>query len=186
MELKVLKRSTGKKSASLRLRLEGQIPAVIYGLPGKSAPISVDSTEIQQYLRKLEPGQLATSRFTLVDEQGEKTPVLIKEIQYHPTSYEILHLDFSKLEKGKKVNVNIPVEFVGVADCVGVKQGGSIRQVIRKIPVRCTPETMPTSFTLNVAPMAMGDLLRIRDLEIPAGVEPKIGSKEVIVVIAKR
>ena len=82
--------------------------------------------------------------------------------------------------------MNIPIEFTGVADCVGVKLGGVIRQVIRGLRVRCYPKDMPESFTLDVKNMSMKDCKRLKDLDIPNTVRPLTDLNEVVVVIAKR
>jgi large subunit ribosomal protein L25 len=98
----------------------------------------------------------------------------------------VIHIDFEILDDKIQINVNVPIEFTGVADCVGVKLGGVIRQVIRGLKVRCYPKDMPSSFQLDVQNMSMRDCKRLKDLDIPNTVRPLKALSEVVVVIAKR
>lgn len=186
MKLNVTSRKAVKKSEGNQLRREGQVPAVIYTKGASSETIAIDAKEFSTLLRKVKPGHLATTRFELVGEGGKARHAIIKDIQYNPINYDVLHIDFELLDDKIQINVNIPIEFTGVADCVGVKLGGVIRQVIRGLKVRCFPKDMPESFQLDVRNMSMRDCKRLKDLEIPNTVRPLVDLNEVVVVIAKR
>lgn len=185
MELTVKKRDASKKGDTKRIRRTGNIPAVIYGLHREPEAIEVDGVQFAAHLRQVKKGQLATAAFTLIGEEVSGK-VLVKEIQYHPTTYEIIHLDFEELKSGVPVNVNVPIEFTGVADCAGIKLGGVLRQVIRTLRVRCLPERLPSHFSLDVRHLAMRQSMRLRDIQVPQGVHPLGKMDEVVVVIAKR
>lgn len=186
MKLKTIKRDSKSKGETNRLRREGFIPAIMYhnGKPGHA--IAVSNAEFQAFLREVKTGHLPTQRFTLVDEQGKEVSVLIKEIQYHPTTYNVLHLDFEELDAGVSVNVKVPIVCTGVLDCVGIKLGGSLRQVIRHLPVRCLPRDIPTNIELNIKDMALGDKKRLKDLSIPQTVRPLMPLNEVAILIARK
>lgn len=186
MKLKTIKRDSNSKGETNRLRREGFIPAIMYhnGKPGHA--IAVNDAEFQAILRTVKPGHLPTQRFTLVDAQGKETSSLIKEIQYHPTTYRVLHLDFEELDAGVAVNVKVPIVCTGVIDCVGLKVGGVLRQVIRHLPVRCLPKDIPTSFELDIREMNLGDKKRLRDLSIPQTLRPLQELKEVAILIARK
>lgn len=146
----------------------------------------MDVAEFSARMRQVVPGRLATTRFLLVGEDGKERGVVIKEIQYHPTTYNVLHVDFEELIDGVAISVKIPIEFVGGAECQGVKQGGFLRQVIRGLRVRCTPDKMPEVLRLNVQPMTMKETRRLSDLDVPEGVRPLVDMHEVLVVVAKK
>lgn len=186
MKLQMSKRAASKKSESNQLRREGKIPAIIY-VQGQSAePIAVHKNELASAMRQVQPGRLPTSVFTLSTEGGKARRVLIKDIQYHPTTYEVIHLDFEELHDNIKVNVNVPIECVGSADCPGVKLGGVLRQVIRYLRVRCLPKDIPHAFEMDVRTMEPRESRRLSDLPLPKNVRPLADLNEVAAVIVKR
>lgn len=186
MKLTVSKRNSEKKSEAKTLRREGDIPAVIYSQGKEGEAISIKGSEFQKHLSHIKRGHLPTSVFTLVDADGKERKAIVKDIQYHVTTYNILHLDFEELHDDALVNVKVPIEFLHAADCVGVKLGGVLRQVIRHLRVRCLPKNMPKSFGIDVRALNMKDTKRLRDITIPEGVRPMANMDEVVVVVAKR
>ncbi len=186
MKLKVFKRELLKKSESSRIRREGNVPAVLYNRGKTTDAIVVDGAEFSSMLRNVQPGRLSTTIFSLTTENGKEHRAILKEIQYHPTTYKVQHLDFEELFDDVKVTLNIPIECTGVVDCVGVKLGGVLRQVIRKFRVRCLPKDIPTVFYVDVRNMGQNDKIRLAQLEIPQTVRPVANLNEVAVIIAKR
>lgn len=186
MKLKLYQRDAAGKSESKRLRREGKIPAVVYKHGSAGDSIAIENSEFNAFLRKVKPGRLSTSVFTLTGEDGKSFRVIVKDIQYNPINYNVVHLDFEELVEDVKVNVKVPIEFVGVVDCVGVKLGGVLRQVIRFLRVRCLPRDIPEVFLLDVKDLNQRESRRLKDLEIPNTVRPLSDLKEVVVVIAKR
>ena len=186
MRLNTIKRKASARGETNRLRREGFIPAIMYhnGKPGHS--VAVKNADFQAFLREIVPGHLPTQKFTLVDEKGKEISCLVKEIQYHPTTYNILHLDFEELDKDVAVNVKVPIVCTGTLDCVGIKLGGVLRQVIRHLQVRCLPRDIPHNIQFNVASMNLGEKRRLSDLPIPETVRPLIPLKEVAVLIARK
>lgn len=183
MKVKIVDRKDSKKSVLRQVRREGNIPAVVYS-PGKeNRTIIVDGVDFQTALRTLTPGRLPTTQFVLVQD-GKEERAIVKDIQYHPTTYEVMHLDF--LIPSDRVKVRVPIECVGVADCQGIKLGGFLRQVIRALPVECLASQIPAFFSIDIRHLVIGQSLRIFDLTVPEGVRPLVDSKEAILVIAKR
>ncbi len=185
MELQVSQRDATRKCESKRLRREGQIPAVIYNRNQPGDTVSIDGDIFTAFLRKVKPGHLPTTIFTLKDGSNQRKAIL-KDIQYHPTSYSVIHLDFEELVDDVPVNIKVPVEFTGVADSAGIKLGGVLRPVLRHVKVNCLPQDIPTHFTLDVREMSIAENKKVRDLEIPNNVRSLVDSNQVIVVIAKR
>ncbi len=186
MKLTMHPRTDSSKASLRQLRADGKIPAVIYSKGHEAISVSVEGDEYDAILRSIEKGTLSTARINLTDAQGKVVPVLVKEIQYHPTTYAVLHLDFERLVEGSEVNVNVPVQCTGVMDCVGIKLGGVLRQVIRTMRVRCLPQHIPAKFQIDVRELQMRETKRLKDIALPANVRPLADLNEVAVVIAKR
>lgn len=186
MKLNVFKRAQLKKSESNKIRREGNIPAILYAHGTNTESIVVDGPGFTTLLRGVKPGRLSTTIFNLKDELGKERRAILKEIQYHPTTYNVQHLDFEELFDDVKVNVNVPIECTGVVDCMGVKLGGFLRQVIRQMRIRCLPKDIPSVFTIDVKNMGINESKRLNDLEIPQTVRPIADLNEVAVIVAKR
>ncbi|CCB86541.1 MULTISPECIES: 50S ribosomal protein L25/general stress protein Ctc [Parachlamydia] len=186
MKLKAFKRNVEKRCNVNKLRREGKIPAVIYKKGSSGEELSVDSIMFTAALRKVEPGHLSTTIFILEDENGAERRVIVKEIQYNVTNYDVIHLDFEELIDGTPVNVKVPIEIVGVADCPGIKLGGVPRQVIRSLKVRCLPKDIPASFPIDISTLSLGESRRLSDLEIANTLRPLMNLSEVAVAIVKR
>lgn len=184
--LKVAPRATGKKSELNRLRLEGRIPAIIYSQGKKGETVSVEGNAFGALLRGIPQGELSTTRFVLVDDQGKEMAVIVKGIEYHVTTYRILHLDFEELHDQVPVAIRVPIECLGAAECVGVKLGGALRQIIRSVHVRCLPKDIPQRFQLDVRQLNMRESLKLKDLTIPSGVRALDNLNEIAVLIVKR
>ena len=185
MKLEIIKRKGEKKSELNKLRREGYIPAVIYIRSKEGETIALKNSEFGSLLRKVQPGRLSTTRFTLVD-KGKERLAIIKDIQYHPTTYNVLHLDFEELIDDVQINVKVPIECTGVVDCIGVKLGGVLRQVIRHVKVRCLPKDMPSAFQVDVKNLAQREAKRLSDIQMPPTIRPLADMKEVAVSIVKR
>lgn len=186
MKLQTVKRAAETKSEIKKLRREGFIPAVLY-LKGKSGEtVAINANEFSAYLRHVKPGHLPTTIFTLVDQDGRERRVVIKDIQYKITNYAVEHLDLEELVDDHKINIKIPIECIGQVDCVGIKLGGVLRQVIRHVRVRCLPKDLPSFFELDVRELGLKQSKRLKDLQIPEKVRPLVDLNEVVAVIVKR
>ena len=183
MKLKMFKREGSKKSILGEIRREGNIPAVLYSAGEANENISVDGVEFKAILRNIVAGRLSTTRFALVD--GEKeVPAIVKDIQYHPTTYQVLHMDF--MVPKNTVKVRVPIECKGVMDCQGIKLGGFLRPVMRYVKVECPADKVPDALFIDVRELAVGQSKRLSDLSFPEGVKSLVDLSQVIVVIAKR
>lgn len=186
MKLSLFKRTPGNKSENKRIRREGNVPGILYGLKQEVQSIYINGEELQAVFRSLKPGLLPTTVFTLED-GGKKCQAIVKDIHYHPTTYAVEHIDFVVLEANTPVNINVPIVVLGAADCPGVKLGGFLRQVIRTLKVNCLPKDIPQQFSLSIHDLQLAQSKRLSDISIPASVRPMAKSmNEVAVVIAKR
>jgi large subunit ribosomal protein L25 len=176
MQLEVFERKDEKIPL---LRRKGYIPAVVYSKGKQGSAIYIEAHALRQILNGIK-GKLATTIFTLTIGK-EKFQALIKEVQYHVATYDILHVDFLQLSK-EAVEVNVPITFTGVAECSGVKLGGFLRQVIRSVKVKCLPEHIPQEFTVDVSGLNMMQSKRLSDIAMPKNVELLVKNKEAVIV----
>lgn len=186
MKLNVKSRSLSTKAQIKEMRREGFIPAIIYHKEKEGETISVSKTEFQAALRSIKSGHLPTTIFELIDGKGKSRRAIVKDIQYKPTNYDIIHLDFEELHDNVPVKVKVPVVITGEADSVGVKLGGVVRIVIRHVPVEVMPKDIPTSFAVDVTNMNVGEAVRVEGLKIPNTMRPLVKVKEVAVSMVKR
>ncbi len=185
MKLAVKKRDSEKKKDIKDIRREGDIPAIIYFSKGQPEKLIVNGFEFKAVLRDMKPGRLPTTVFTLSD-GGKERKAIVKDIQYHPTTYVVNHIDFEELSEDVPVNVKVPVNCTGIMDCMGIKLGGFLRQVARHVKVQCLPKHIPAEFIVDVKDLGIRQSKRMKDIALPAGVKALVKPEEVLVVIAKR
>ncbi len=159
------------------IRRDGKIPAILYGPDVENTPVIVDDSELRQAI-STEHGENALIKLKV----GGKKPVttIIREIQVHPLSMNILHIDFGQIRMTEKVEVEIPVEVEG--DPPGVKkEGGVLEHIIREIRVSCLPGDIPDNFVLDVSELNVGDHLKVSDIPKSDGVEILEDSESLVV-----
>ncbi len=150
-----------------RLRQGGQIPAIVYGAGKDSVPIHVDRKRLTELLRK-SGGDNAVFLLKLSD-TGKERHAMIRDMQVHPITREIVHLDFMRVLMTEKVRVQVAVELAGTA--YGVKvEGGVLDFSHREVHVECLPGDIPGRLEADVEELHVGDHLTAGDLKLPAGV----------------
>ena len=156
VSISALKRvDLGKKEAKLS-RAAGNIPCVMYG--GKTNQhFTVKENALNNLVYTPKVYSVA------IDIEGTIINALIKDIQFHPVTDRILHIDFIELVPGQEVNTFIPVVFEGSS--IGVRNGGKLRTTLRKLSVRATPENLPDNVTLDISEMTIGEKVYVRDIE---------------------
>jgi large subunit ribosomal protein L25 len=159
---------------------EGKIPAVYYGANMASTPISIDLIEFKKVLAQV--GE--SSSVTLVTEHGNES-AMVQEVQLDPVKSTPIHVDFYILEKGQKVHVKTPIEFVGESQAV--KEGGVLVKVLHELSVEGDPTKLPHEFTVDIAALATKDsVIKVSDIKLPAGVELyHISADDVVASIAE-
>ena len=147
--------NVGKRDAK-ELRYEGKVPAVLYG--GKEqAHFAVVTTELKDAIYTPE------ANFVEITLGSKKIKAIIKELQFHPLTDVLLHVDFLQLFDEKEILMEIPVKLTGTSP--GVKMGGKLVQKLRKLRVRAFPKDMPQTVEVSIAKLEVGSLFRVRDLE---------------------
>lgn len=183
--LTAVSRDSTKKSDTKQIRREGKIPAILYSTGKPNLQLTVSGEEMGAILRQMKPGHLGTTVFHLKLD-GKERRAIIKDIQYQLTTYQVSHIDFEELFEDVPVSVKVPIQCTGVADCVGVKLGGFLRQIIRHVRVECLPKHIPTHFFVDVQDLGIKQSKKLSDITIPQGVKPLAKMDEVVVVVSKR
>jgi large subunit ribosomal protein L25 len=179
VELKAYPRTLVKRNAVKKIYSQGRIPAVIYGRHIKPQNLEVNSKEVEDLVHHSASENLLVN-LSIEGDPNPKRLALVKEIQQHPLTRKILHVDFHEVSETEKVTVVVPIETVGEA--VGVKTGGGILEhVLHKVKVRCLPKDIPEAITIDVTNLDVGKAIHIGDIVPPAGVEI-IGDKSIVVV----
>jgi large subunit ribosomal protein L25 len=151
--------------ATKETKKEGFIPAVYYGAHAKSTPIFVNTIEFKKVL--VTEGE--SSSITLITEHGNEI-AMIQDVQLHPVKGNIIHVDFYVLEKGQKVHVKTPIEFIG--ESKAVKEGGVLVKVLYELSVEGDPSILPHEFTVDIAALESTDsVIHVSDIKLPKGVE---------------
>jgi large subunit ribosomal protein L25 len=178
VSLNAFPRELSKRLGSKKVRTSGRIPAVIYGRARQPQKLEVGVKDMENVIHEAHSEILLVD--LAVDKDGGKRLALVRDIQHHPLSGQMLHIDFQEVAENEKVTAMVPVETEGEAE--GVKtSGGVLEHVLFKVKVRATPKDLPDVITVNVTAMKIGESIHIGELQPPAGVEI-IGKKETPVV----
>ena len=159
-------------SAARRTRLQNKVPAVVYHSGVEATPLSVDKISLNKALRT---GQMIFE----VNVEDKNQFVLVKEIQYHPVTDEIMHIDFQKVKEDEKISLEVAIRSVG--DSQGVKLGGLLVQMLNSVTIKCRPAEIPEFLEIDVTEMEMNTNLFVRDITLPEDVE-MITAEDIAVV----
>lgn len=188
IELGVNLREEKGGNESRRLRNKEFIPCVVYGNKEKDILISVKEKEIKKILSKGE-NILVYLKFDAEGIpmaktwDGKETPVIIKEVQLHPVSGKLLHLDFYRISLKEKIEVEVPVEIFG--ESPGIRDGGILEYHLRELKVRCLPTEIPQKIEVDVSSLKIGDSMHISGLKIKSGIEILADKEEVILTVSQ-
>ena len=168
IELQATVRTSVGNGPARVLRRAGQIPAVLYGRRTDPILLSVNTKDFEQILKKGSFGQFI---LTLVIQNGKKLtkPAMIKELQTHPVSGNLIHIDFYEVDMKRKIKVMVPV--VATGKSVGVEEGGLLNIVRRELEVFCLPGDIPESIEIDLTALAIGDSIHLEDVPLGENVE---------------
>ena len=168
IDLQATVRKTVGNGPARVLRQAGRIPAILYGRNTEPVLLSVDSKELEQILGKGSFGQFILN---LVIQNGKKVTkaAMIKELQTHPVSGQLIHIDFYEIDMKRQIKVMVPVVTTGKS--IGVEEGGMLNIVRRELEVFCLPGDIPESFEIDISEMTIGDSVHIEDIPLGDNVE---------------
>jgi large subunit ribosomal protein L25 len=168
IEIRARRRSVQGTGASRRLRRRGRVPGVVYG--GTAEPVSIE-LDHKDLMQKLATEAFHASILTL-DLEGTREPVLLRAFAMHPVRPQVLHVDFQRVVRDRKIHMKVPLHFVHEDRAPGVKeQGGVINHVLNELDVRCFPDDLPEYIEVDLSGLAVGHSVHVSDLKLPPGVE---------------
>lgn len=172
------RQDTGKGVART-LRRTGRVPAVIYGHARDAQALSLDARELERLLGHI------NAETTVIDLaiEGASAMTLIREIQRHPLTRSVLHVDFQELVAGEKVVVQVPVVLVGTA--IGVRlSGGIMTPVLQELECRVDPANIPNRIEVDVTDLTIGHSIHVSEVKVPEGVEVLSDKSGTIVIVS--
>ena len=172
-------RSLARRGGVKKLRATGRVPAVIYGAHTQPRNLEINRIELRNLIHQSVSENVLLDLSVAEDAQPKRL-VLVQEIQHHPLSGEVLHVDLHEVSENEKVTIMVPVETVG--ESVGVKtEGGVLEHVLFKIKVRALPKDLPEVIEVDVSQLAIGQSIHLGDIKPPPGVEV-LGDKGISVI----
>jgi large subunit ribosomal protein L25 len=168
IELQAKTRTATGNGPARVLRREGQIPAILYGPGTEPEMLSIGARDLENIIK--EQGAVGRAIFNLTIDGGTKAKAaMIKELQTHPVSRDILHIDFYAVAMDRKVNVNIPIVTTGKS--VGVELGGMLQIIRRELEVSCLPDAIPEEITIDITDLDVGNSVHVEDISLEGDVE---------------
>jgi len=167
------------KGAARKLRAKGLVPGVFYGGGKQALGVAIAPKALSAALST----PLRRNVLIKLEASGESHLAMFREVQLHPLSRAVVHVDLYKVSLEERVLANVPMLTEGRAK--GVVEGGEITVVYRDVPVRCTPDKIPAEIKVDVTNMALGDTLRTKDIALPAGVEIAFDAERSLITCAE-
>ena len=170
-------RDSKSKGDVRSLRLAGNIPGIVYGGPEQNQKITVLKKTVKSLLDK---GSFLSNILTL-NLDGKPQNVLPREISYNVLSDEPTHIDFLRIVPGVKIRIEVPVEFINHETSPGLKRGGVLNIVRRKIELKCPSEKIPSVITLDLDGVDIGESFKISAVKLEEGVTPTITGRDFVI-----
>ena len=175
--LKATKRNTASTGQVNKLRAEGFIPAVLYG--GKKNNINLSLQKL--LLKDIIKTETFMSKVFNIDIDGSAEKVLPRDVAYDPVTDEPIHIDFVRIEKGSTITLEIPVKFINSEKSPGLKKGGVLNIVRRKVELRCPSENIPDELVVDLDNTEINSSLKISSVKLPENVRPTISDRDFVI-----
>ena len=170
-------RNTKTKGELNLLRLEDKVPGIIYGGSDENKKVSVSKKLLKSLIEK----ENFLSNILTANIDGKSENVLPKEIRYNTLSDEPLHIDFQRIVKGTNVILEIPVKFINHEKSPGLKRGGVLNIVRRKVELKCLAENIPGELVVNLENVDIGESFKISSINLPEKVVPTIQGRDFVI-----
>lgn len=169
IEVTAFPRAQQGSSASRRLRVAGRVPGIVYGADKAAQNVELEHKALLRNLG-LEAFHASILDMTL---NGEKFQALLRDYQMHPWKKQVVHVDFQRVDKNRKIHMRVPLHFVNAEIAPGVKTGGGVVQhTLNAIDIQCLPDDLPAYIEVDLKDMELNDTLHVMELAMPKGVEP--------------
>jgi large subunit ribosomal protein L25 len=170
-------RNTKTKGELSLLRNSGNVPAVIYGGEAQNETISISKKILKSLIEK----QNFLSNIVTLKVDGKPQNVLPREIKYHIISDEPIHVDFLRVVPGVKIRIEVPVQFINHEKSPGLKRGGVLNIVRRKVELRCPSEKIPESLVIDLDGIDIGESFKISSINLETDVSPTIKGRDFVI-----
>ena len=177
--LKATKRTTVSTGQLNKLRSDGFIPAVLYGGKKNNLNISLKKLSLQDLMKT----ETFMSKVFNLDIDGSPEKVLPRDIAYDPVSDEPIHIDFMRIVKGSKLILQIPVKFINSDKSPGLKKGGVLNIVRRKVELKCPAENIPDEIVVDLNNTEINSSLKISSVKLPENVSPTISDRDFVIAV---
>ena len=175
--LKATKRESVTSGDTNKLRERGFIPAILYGGKDPNAKISIDKKSVKGILNS----ESFLSKVVELDIDGNKQKAIPREVAYNVISDEPIHIDFMRVVAGAKIALEIPVRFINHIDCPGLKVGGVLNIVRRKVQLKCPADNIPEEIIIDLAGLEIGSSIKISFVKLPENVTPTIADRDFVI-----
>ena len=175
--LKATKRETITSGQLNKLRDSGFIPGILYGGKDANAKISIEKKLIKNILNS----ESFLSSVLDLDLDGNKLKVIPRDVAYNVISDEPIHIDFMRVVPGTKIVLEIPVKFINNSDCPGLKVGGVLNIVRRKVELKCPAEIIPEEIIVDLKGLEIGTSIKISSIKLPENVTPTIVGRDFVI-----
>jgi large subunit ribosomal protein L25 len=180
-DLVALERTGTGKGAARQARRDGLVPGIVFGGDKEPLPINIPFNKL---LKKLKDGRFKSTLWNLQVEGHEDVRVICRDVQRDVVKDLPTHVDFMRLRRTSKINLFIPVEFVGEETCPGIKRGGMLTVVRPEVELVVTAGDIPEKVTVDISALKIGDIVHISDVTLPEGAKPTIDRDFVIANIS--
>ncbi len=168
IEIQARKREAHGTGASRRLRRTGRVPGIVYGGEKGAVNIELDHKDLFFNLKN----EKFHASILSLDVEGAKEQVLLRAVNMHPFKMQVQHVDFQRVQKDRKIHMNVPLHFTNAEKSPGVKeQGGVVNHVANELDIVCLPDDLPEYIEVDLSSLTVGHSIHVRDLQLPKGVE---------------
>lgn len=168
---------TSGSSESRRLRAAGRVPAVVYGHGMDGISVSVDGRDLRHALS----GESGTNQLLELKIGSDSHLAMARILQRHPVRHTVVHVDFQVVRRDEIVSADVPIVLTGEAKAVA-QGGGVVEQPLISLTVNATPGRIPSSIEVDISDLAVGEGVRVGDLNLPAGVSTDVAEDEIVVI----
>jgi len=175
--LKAIKRESTSSGSNNKLRSDGFIPAILYGGKDANLNISIQKKEVKSLI----DSDTFLSKVLELEINGKKEKVIPREVAFNVVSEEPIHIDFMRIISGKKIILEIPVKFINHPDSPGLKRGGVLNIVRRKVELKCPAENIPDEIVVDLAGTDIGTSIKISSVKLDENIIPTISDRDFVI-----
>ena len=175
--IKAIKRESTSSGSNNKLRSQGLIPAILYGGKDANQNISIQIKEIKNLVNS----DTFLSKVLELDIDGKKEKVIPRDVAFNVVSEEPIHIDFMRIVSGKKIILEIPVKFINHPDSPGLKRGGVLNIVRRKVELNCPSEKIPENLVIDLDGVDIGESFKIYSINLDSDVTPTIQGRDFVI-----